>query len=626
MPSAKVSGITPSDQRKRKQSYTTEPKAEPHPQKTISELFATSKQGLKNRELHDLPVSSPQKRVKHGHSTDLAVSLSAMEPVPTEKDMYKFSTSNSRRASKVIDLTSPNGSPTKKKINGGRPTNITRHGGPRRLVVKNLKNVPRPNPDEYFHNVWERLEAALSAIFADEKLPYSNEELYRGVEIVCRQGRADPLNRKLQTACKENISSRVTDSMLQTANTESTVEILQDVVRAWLRWNKQLEKIRSIFFYLDRSYLLHSSSEPSIEEMGTSQFRDSVFESQNLDSKVLKGTCELISAERSGDEAARNENLLRDAIKMFYSLAVYTEFFEPGLILHSEHYFLSWAEKAVSTYDLAGYVENCVKLIEQELSRCDAFGLEQTTKKALESYLEDILVDQQETRLLKTEDVGGILGQDRPTAMSQLYSLLQRRRLGEKLRPAFEDFIVKQGSEIVFDEEREQEMVTRLLEFKKKLDAIWEHSFQRHEGLGHSLREAFETFINKTKRSNMTWGTDNPKPGEMIAKYVDKVLKGGTKAIRTSGAVSAIISKAPDLEDQEGESDDEDVQIGKQLDQVLDLFRLVHGKVVFEAFYKRDLARRLLLGRSASSDAEKSMLTRLKSGRSITSIVSSYGC
>lgn len=38
----------------------------------------------------------------------------------------------------------------------------------------------------------------------------------------------------------------------------------------------------------------------------------------------------------------------------------------------------------------------------------------------------------------------------------------------------------------------------------------------------------------------------------------------------------------------------------------------MQGKDVFEAFYKKDLAKRLLLGRSASSDAEKAMITKLK--------------
>ena len=35
---------------------------------------------------------------------------------------------------------------------------------------------------------------------------------------------------------------------------------------------------------------------------------------------------------------------------------------------------------------------------------------------------------------------------------------------------------------------------------------------------------------------------------------------------------------------------------------------------MFEAFYKKDLAKRLLLGKSASFDAEKSMLLKLKQG------------
>ncbi len=48
------------------------------------------------------------------------------------------------------------------------------------------------------------------------------------------------------------------------------------------------------------------------------------------------------------------------------------------------------------------------------------------------------------------------------------------------------------------------------------------------------------------------------------------------------------------------------------MDRVIVLFRFVQGKDVFETYYKRDLARRLLMGRSASYDSEKSMLLKLK--------------
>ena len=39
---------------------------------------------------------------------------------------------------------------------------------------------------------------------------------------------------------------------------------------------------------------------------------------------------------------------------------------------------------------------------------------------------------------------------------------------------------------------------------------------------------------------------------------------------------------------------------------------MIQGKDVFEAFYKKDLAKRLLLGKSASIDAERLMITKLK--------------
>jgi cullin 4 len=198
--------------------------------------------------------------------------------------------------------------------------------------------------------------------------------------------------------------------------------------------------------------------------------------------------------------------------------------------------------------------------------------------------------------------------------LEQLYSLLERRRLGVKLRPAFERWIDNTGTSVVFDDKEQESMVIKLLCLKKQLDTIWRVSFHRNEELGHALRESFETFINKSKKTSATWNTDNSKPGEMIAKYVDMLLRGGAKAIPAQ--LSSIASKqaTTDEDDNEDIVFDEDTEVNNQLDQVLDLFRFVHGKAVFEAFYKKDLARRLLMGRSASADAERSMLARLKTG------------
>jgi cullin 4 len=79
------------------------------------------------------------------------------------------------------------------------------------------------------------------------------------------------------------------------------------------------------------------------------------------------------------------------------------------------------------------------------------------------------------------------------------------------------------------------------------------------------------------------------KPAEMIAKFIDQKLRLGNK---------------------EGSEE----ELDNVLDQVLALFRMTQGKDVFEAHFQRDLARRLLLNKSASTDLEKSMLLKLRDG------------
>lgn len=177
-------------------------------------------------------------------------------------------------------------------------------------------------------------------------------------------------------------------------------------------------------------------------------------------------------------------------------------------------------------------------------------------------------------------------------------------------------WIEDEGTAVVFNEKEQENMIIQLLSLKRQLDTVWKVSFHRDSELGHGLRESFETFMNKTKKTNASWGTDNSKTGEMIAKYVDMLLRGGAKAIPAQlSRKTERPSVAHAEDDNEDIVFDEDTEVNNQLDQVLDLFRFVHGKAVFEAFYKKDLARRLLMGRSASADAERSMLSRLKIGK-----------
>ena len=48
------------------------------------------------------------------------------------------------------------------------------------------------------------------------------------------------------------------------------------------------------------------------------------------------------------------------------------------------------------------------------------------------------------------------------------------------------------------------------------------------------------------------------------------------------------------------------------MDKTITVFRYLTDKDVFERYYKSHLAKRLLLGRSVSDDAERGMLAKLK--------------
>ncbi|KAK4787280.1 hypothetical protein SAY86_011113 [Trapa natans] len=161
--------------------------------------------------------------------------------------------------------------------------------------------------------------------------------------------------------------------------------------------------------------------------------------------------------------------------------------------------------------------------------------------------------------------------------LARMYQLFSRVNSLESLRQALSSYTRRTGKGFIVDEEKDKDMVPSLLDFKVALDKIWEESFVKNEAFSNTIKESFEHLINL--RQN--------RPAELIAKFLDEKLRAGNKGIS-----------------------EEELEI--TLDRVLVLFRFIQGKDVFEAFYKKDLAKRLLLGKSASIDAEKSMITKLK--------------
>ena len=249
MPPSKRSSSHSREKRQWKSSHQDLLGNDQNQQKTISELFATSKIPSARLGTATADGVSPTKRLKYSHPTS-----PPSKPL-TSAEMYSFP-SNIKQTSKtdgtvdgpeVIDLTgspsggSPKPTPTRRRPSGiVRPTTLKPHNGPKKIVVKNLKTTPKADPEQYYIQVWKQLDAALSAIFANEETPYSFEELYKGVESLCRQDYAQPVYRKLREKCKQNVSLRVLEPLVQDASTADAVGTLCAIVKAWSTWTAQL--------------------------------------------------------------------------------------------------------------------------------------------------------------------------------------------------------------------------------------------------------------------------------------------------------------------------------------------------------------------------------------------------
>lgn len=363
--------------------------------------------------------------------------------------------------------------------------------------------------------------------------------------------------------------------------------------------------IRSIFFYLDRSYLLSAPNLQTIWETGLSLFRTHIASDDKISPRFLRGIFSLFEKDRQSQGEVINITLLLSCIRMISNLSLYSSDFEPKFINVSREYFSRLAENISQSKNLAGYLEECMNQLEGETRRCDKFQLDLSTKREIVSVLEEVMVKKKMPVLTDIGSVGDLLEKTDIASLTKLYSLLERvDNAGMLLKPAWESFITIHGTAIIQDEQREPEMVPRLLKFKNALDKIWAGPFKKNDDLAYALRESFSTFINA--HNSKQRHANNSKPAEMIAKYVDLLLRSGVKAL-----TGTITGEDRDEADNANVGD-EDAELAIQLENVLDLFRFIQGKDVFEAFYKKDLARRLLMGRSASADAERSMLTKLK--------------
>ncbi|RVE67444.1 hypothetical protein OJAV_G00103300 [Oryzias javanicus] len=455
------------------------------------------------------------------------------------------------------------------KTAGSGTFSSSKPGAAKKLVIKNFREKPKL-PENYTQETWQKLKEAVEAIQNSTSIKYNLEELYQAVENLCSHKVSAKLYKQLRAACEDHIKAQID----QFREYPSHVLFLKKIDKCWQDHCRQMIMIRSIFLFLDRTYVLQNSMLPSIWDMGLELFRFYIISDLKVQSKTINGILLLIERERNGE--AIDRSLLRSLLSMLSDLQIYQDSFEQRFLEETNRLYAAEGQRLMQEREVPEYLHHVNKRLEEEADRVITY-LDQSTQKPLIATVEKQLLGEHLTATLQ-KGLTQLLDENRIQDLSLLYQLFSRVRGGvQVLLQHWIEYIKAFGSTIVINPEKDKTMVQELLDFKDKVDHIIDVCFIRNEKFVNAMKEAFETFINK--RPN--------KPAELIAKHVDSKLRAGNK-----------------------EATDEELE--KMLDKIMIIFRFIYGKDVFEAFYKKDLAKRLLVGKSASVDAEKSMLSKLK--------------
>lgn len=436
--------------------------------------------------------------------------------------------------------------------------------------------------DNFFADSWfQYLEPAVKAVLASEKVPHSLELLYRKVEDICMQKQAPELYSHLRTACDKQASDEL--RKLEGLLVDSDA-FLRQVDDTWQRRSSQMLSIRAIFLHLDRTYVVqgNEANTRSLWDMSLQQFRSHFTDAAGVEKKAVNALLALINRERDGETV--DHARLRSLLRMFTAIGTYEESFQDPFILATSDYYRAESKNLFTEMDVPVYLRHVEGRLAEEAERSNQV-LDAATRQPLISLSEQRLLKDHVVAILK-KGFTTMCDEKRKDDLGRCYALLGRAnrhyKLGEPnahaiMRTHITNYVKKVGAGIVTDQAKDGEMVQQLLTLKAQLDNFVSVSFASSELFAHATNSAFESFVNA--REN--------KPAELIAKYLDGVLRTGNK----------------------GYSEEE---LENTLDRVLILFRFIDGKDVFEAFYKKDLSKRLLYDKSASHDLEKVMISKLK--------------
>jgi cullin 1 len=381
-------------------------------------------------------------------------------------------------------------------------------------------------------------------------------------------------------------------------------EILKFFTKKWEDYQFSSKVLDGFCAYLNRHWVKRENDSGhnnvyEIYNLALVTWRDIFFKCFSI--KVTNSVLKLIERERNGEPI--NSRLISGVAECYVALGlneldvkqlkepilkIYKEYLEVPFISSTEHYYSRESSEFLRQNPITEYMKKVEQRLEEEKKRIRLY-LNESTEEILMKKCEEVLI-QKHLDLFYSE-FENLLNDGKNEDLARMYDLLAKIQDGlVELKKLLEVYIYNQGMEAI---EKccdaaindPKLYVQTILDVHKKYDLLVLSAFHNDKGFVASLDKACGRFINNnavTKKCN-----SSSKSPELLARYCDILLKKNTK-------------------------NTEDSELEDTLSQVMVVFTYIEDKDVYQKFYSKWLARRLVQQTSASDDAESTMISKLK--------------
>lgn len=468
--------------------------------------------------------------------------------------------------------------------------------------------------------IWPELESGLHQLITNLNKGFPRTQwmnLYSNVYNYCTTSRPPPVSRSAnnnKTASGasfvgEELYNRLCEflkrhmrELLKVAETRMDEALLQYYYTEWERFTTAMKYINHIFQYLNRHWIKREADDGKKEvyEVYTLSlviWRDHLFSA--LRARLTNSLLVLVESERNGEQI--NTALIRGVINGYVNLGlnkekpkettlqVYKEFFEEEFLAATEVYYTAESSQFIAVNSVADYMKKVETRLGEEVRRVQQY-LHPSTEAELINKCEKVLIEKHVETIWN--EFQHLLEDDKIDDLTRMYTLLSRIPRGlEPLRTTLEKHVQTVGLQAVQTigtaalNDPKLYVETLLRVFKKYNDLV-SGAFRSDSGFVASLDKACRRFINDNVVT--TIAKSSSKSPELLARFTDLLLKKSAK-------------------------NPEEAEMEQLLNDVMVVFKYIEDKDVFQTFYSKMLAKRLIHGTSASEDTEGVMIGKLKS-------------